>query len=361
MRSERIGHFAADVAAYLCVRDQEKPSSNTVDIIGCPLPVCNSYIYKMWSRISHITPGAKLWNSLDFACRFFTRSDAHHIKLSGRSNDYKLFLTKELHLNFTDEEKYQGQELLKQLGVPTGTPWICIHNRDAAYLNSAIGEGWEYHNFRDFSVQTMLMAADELSARGYYVLRMGAIVAEKLVSDNKKIIDYASSKLRSDFADIYLLAKCTAYIGSDAGIACVPMIFRKPVVYINHSMTMLDSLINEVAYPMPFITKHLWHKGKQRFLSLREMYESGLADAARSSVFEKADVEVVSNKPEEIRDLAVEVDERLKGNWQTQPEDEELQQKFWSIFRQYHPTDNKTDIKARIGASFLRNNIYLLD
>jgi putative glycosyltransferase (TIGR04372 family) len=113
--------------------------------------------------------------------------------------------------------------------------------------------------------------------------------------------------------------------------------------------------------PWPFITKLLFHKGKNRFLSLREIFEYGLTSADQSFMFEAAGVEPICNTPEEIRTLAIEVDERMKGQWQPQPEDEELQQRFWDIFRQYTPKDRVGDIQARIGAVFLRKHVDLLN
>ena len=363
MISHRIGHFAVDVEAYLCVRDREKPRRQIVDIIGCPAPVCNRQLQTMWARTLRITPGARLWRMLDRACRFWTRGDTHHVKLYDRRSDYELFLTTEPHLSFTNEEHQRGRELLEQLGIPAGTPWICIHNRDAAYLEKALGGHWAYHDYRDFSVKDMVCAAEELSRRGYYVLRMGAIVSAPLVSSNLKIIDYSSSGFRGDFADIYLLANCSAFIGGDAGIGCVPLIFRKPIAYINFSPTLIDILLITLnVYPLslPFIMKRLWHKETQRFLSLREMFELGLAGASESYLFEEAGVELICNTPEEIRDLAIEVDDRLKGNWQPQPGDDVLQQRFWSIYRQYASPVRQGNGRALIGATFIRKHSYLL-
>lgn len=359
MFSQRIGHFAIDVEAYLST--QEKQNHYRGDIIGCPKPVCNLQLRTMWKRTLPIIPGAPLWRTLDRSCQFWTRGNKHHVKLYNRNTDYRLFMTTEPHLHFTDEEHQQGQILLESLGIPSEASWVCIHNRDAAYLDKALGVGWSYHNYRDFSVKTLLPAAVELIRRGYYVVRMGAIVAEQFISNNTKIIDYASNSLQNDFADMYLLGKCAAYIGSDAGIASVPFIFRKPVSYINYSLSLLGTLINGKCYPFPFIAKHLLNKEKQCFLSLREMFEAGLYGASKSNMFEEAGVEVIANTPEEIRDLAVEVDERLKGKWHPQPEDEELQQRFWDIFRQYAQEERVGDIQASICASFLRDNTYLLD
>jgi putative glycosyltransferase (TIGR04372 family) len=363
IRSERIGHFSSDVEAFICSYDVNNLEHRTFDIISCPDPVSNRQLKKMWERTLRITSGAWFWKILDRSCRFWTRSDAHHLKLSGRYDDFRLFLTNEPHISFTSEEDQMGRVLLEKVGIPVGASWICIHNRDSSYLNTAIKGDWAYHNFRDFSIQSMLEASDELSKRGYYVVRMGAIVNEQLITNNTKIIDYASSTLRSDFMDIYLLGNCLAYIGSDAGIACVPLIFRKPIVYVNHSLTLLDILVTEIIYPFPFITKHLWHNENQRLISLREMFEAGLYGVAESYKFEEAGVEVIANTPEEIRDLVIEVDELLKDTWQPQPqaEDEELQQRFWSIFQQYAQLEHIGNIQARIGTKFLRDNTYLLN
>lgn len=354
MMSQRMGHFAADTEAYLCARDRENPSRRTIDVIGCPEPVCNRQLRMMWARNLRITPGAWLWNILDRACRFWTRSDAHHVKLYDRGSDYRFFLATEPHLIFTDEEHCRGQALLRELGIPSGASWVCIHNRDSAYLDKVLGGRWAYHDYRDFSVQTMVSAAEELSKRGYYVVRVGSIVEEALASPDPKIIDYANCPLRSDFMDIYLLAHGAFFLGNDSGIWCIPLIFRKPLLMVN--FTMLSNFFEKDYAPWFIILKRSWHREKQRFLSLRELFETGLAVADQSHLFEEAGVELICNTPEEIRDLAIEVDERLKGQWQPQPGDEELQQRFWATFRQYTPPDRHGDIHARIGSEFLRQN-----
>lgn len=361
MWSERIGPFTGDVEVYLCLCDRDKPGRLNIDIIGCPEPACNRQIRKMWARNMTITPGAKLWSFMDWACQFWTKGDKHHINLSGPSiPEYRILLSTQPKLSFTKEEELRGLRLLEKLAIPADAHWICIHNRDAAYLDNTIGgRCWDYHDYRDFSVRSLVSAAEELTKRGYYVLRMGSIVAEPLVSNNPKIIDYALNPLRNDFADIYLMAKSVAYFGSDSGIFTIALIFRKPIFYINFTPSLLEILTHYC--PWPFIMKQLWHKEQQRFLSLREIFEIGLAGACTSDAFEEAGVELVCNAPEEIRELAVEVDERLQGHWQPQPADEELQLRFWSIFQQYAPPDCRGDVPMRIGTAFLRKHMYLLD
>ena len=67
------------------------------------------------------------------------------------------------------------------------------------------------------------------------------------------------------------------------------------------------------------------------------------------------------NSPEEIRDIVIEMDERLNGNWKETREDLLLQKRFWSLFEENIKKINlKTPlhgiIKSRFGAMYLRKN-----
>ncbi|MEI8102184.1 MAG: TIGR04372 family glycosyltransferase [Chlorobium sp.] len=362
IRSERIGHFAADVDAYLCSCDNAANKRSVIDIISCPESVCNRQLEAMWRRTIKITNNKQPWALIEQACSFWTRGGKHKVNFSGRIDDYKYLIHNESHLTFTDNEERQGKELLKKLGIPEKASWICIHNRDSEYLDKQLNDyNWEYHNYRDFRVATMLLAAEELSRAGYYVVRVGSIVKEALVSKDSKIIDYASSPHQSDFGDIYLGANCVFYMGSDSGIASIPIIFRKPVSYINFCPTLISYFLDLGIFQLPFIPKHICLKSNKRLLNHREIFQIGLGCASDSQVFKNAGVELIDNTSEEIRDLAIEIDHRLKNTWVPQEGDEELQEKYWAVFIKSAPSVQQNNIKPRIGSAFLRKHRYLLD
>jgi len=54
----------------------------------------------------------------------------------------------------------------------------------------------------------------------------GSGLAIRLETDNSRIIDYASG-CRNDFMDIYLGANCRFYLGDTAGLAGLPVLFRR--------------------------------------------------------------------------------------------------------------------------------------
>lgn len=356
LRSDRIGHFAADTEAYVQER-QRRLARNVIDVIGCPGPVCNRQLEAMWRRTFAVVPGryASVVASLERACRYWTRSSAHIVKLCDRLEDYRLFVNTAPGLRFTEEEERLGGHALLELGLPPGAKWVCIHNRDSAYLDKTFqGQCFSHHDYRDYDIESMSAAAEELAARGYYVLRMGSIVKDTMPSSNTRIIDYASSVLRSDFLDIYLLARAKFFLGNDSGIWCLPLVFRRPIAMTNFSL--LAVFYRNDYDPWVFIPKRIRDSRTSRFMSLREVLAAGLGDASTTEVFSTAGVELINNSGEEILELAVELDDRGKGTWKPHPIDEELQQKFWKIFVEHANGRDMPNRRARIGAGFLRRH-----
>jgi len=107
-----------------------------------------------------------------------------------------------------------------------------------------------------------------------------------------------------------------------------------------------------------FIPKKLKLIRKKRLLSFREILSCEIGRFCYSRQYEEAGIEVIENTPEEITALVVEMDLRLKGQWQEKEEDEELQRRFRGLFM-----DNKINrvFRSRIGAEFLRQNKGLLE
>jgi len=198
-------------------------------------------------------------------------------------------------------------------------------------------------------------AAEELTQRGYFVVRMGAVVNETVETTNPMIIDYATIA-RSDFMDIYLAAKCSFFLGCTAGLHLVPIIFRRPVIRTNFVPIHRDDLLADTTQGLT-IPKKLWLREERRFMTFREFLAT-FSDSFRGNEhFQNIGVDLIENTPEELLAVAVEMDERLKETWQITKEDKELQERFWSLF---DLTDPNEDFRPRLGAEFLRHNPELL-
>jgi len=351
--TERIGHFAVNTEVYLCERDAGLHGQQILDIFYYSFPICNEQLRKMWARTLHICRFAS-W--LDRVNRYFPGGKKHMIQFLNHDRDiYGFFAYTQPHLSFTPDEERMGFNALRQLGIPEDVNFICFYVRDPLYLDITFpGSDWSYHNYRDASVQNCIPALEELTQRGYLAIRMGAVVKEALRTTNPKIIDYSVNG-RSDFLDIFLGAKCRFFISTPSGLSGIPMIFRRPIVFVD---CIPLEYVPSCGLNYLFILKKLWLRKDKRFLTFREILDSGIGRFLYSEQYEKLGIEVVENTPEEIMAAALEMDERLKGTWQSTKEDEELQQHFWSFFK---PNELNQVFLSRIGTEFLRQNRNLLE
>jgi putative glycosyltransferase (TIGR04372 family) len=182
---------------------------------------------------------------------------------------------------------------------------------------------------------------------------MGHIVEKPIDYSHERVIDYATHH-RSDFGDIYLLAKCKFFLGSNSGLATVPLIFNRPVALTN----VIDATGPATGSRDLTIFKRLWLIEKKRFMTFREVIRWGVWTYGRHKQFAEARIEVIENSADEVLALAQEMNERLDGTWIGKDEDEELQARFRSLLPPGFPWNG---FPGRIGAEFLRENRQLLD
>ena len=366
--SSRIGHFAANTELYLCERDFgiNQPKVRHVDLFYAK-DVCNKQLLKMWKRELKVLPSwilLPIFQINKFLKNFIPSFNSHEVgnNANGDRDILNLLDKSEPHLKFTPEEEIYGKECMKKFGLPNNAKFVCLLVMDSTYLENSqfnIFNDWSYHDYRDGNIDRYVLAAEELAQRGYFVFRMGKKVLKPLKSSNSKIIDYANSKMRSDFMDIYLGGKCTFCISAQGGFDAVPMIFRRPlvqiVVPISHFQTWCENFL--------VLTKHHILKNNNRKLRLSEIISSEIARALRTKDYDLRGVQIIENSPEEIRDLVLEMLDRLEGTWKSNENDENLQKKFWEIYNTSSLTklsDNGKPlhgkIKARYGTKFLREN-----
>lgn len=354
--AERVGHLAWNTEFYLLRRDAQRARST--DIFCWTGESANRQLMRMWARVLRMSPWVwPLWklnhllpggagNEVDLPFNFRNYERARDLAAETKT-----------HLQFTPEEESEGRRALLAMGVPEGAPFICFHARDSAYLAAQDARrDWQYHDYRDARIANFLPAVEELARRGYYALRMGAVVGGPLDAKNPKIIDYAVSR-RSEFMDIYLCGRCSFFLASNAGIADVADVFRRPLARTNVVQYFAEFILS--GKKDLFIFKKLWLKAEGRFMTLREMMRSEAWTVRSGEVFEKLGIEPRENEPEDILDLAVELEERLGGRWRSAPEDEELQSRFWGRLSAAGKLSAKP--VSRVGARFLRKNRALLE
>jgi putative glycosyltransferase (TIGR04372 family) len=368
---------------YLCKKGSEKETVNTLDFFfqrnlffKGELRSANTHWDKMWRRVLPVYSFILLQH-IGIILKFLPYSEAHiignikifptpeeHVKyVDGSDQDVYIKYNRHIEyilsseqpvLSFTTDEEAQGKKRLQKLGIPLDKPFICFHNRDPAYLKYVFKEtDWMYHSFRDSDIQNYVLAAEEMTQRGCFAVRLGEIVKENLKSDDPKLIEYAGSGTRTDFIDIYLSAKCRFIICSDTGMSFPAEVFKRPLVYVNWTMILrlpvyaLNGLI---------IFKKFYLKNENRYLTYSENMSLDFGGIDTNDIFSNLGLELIENTPDEILAVTTEMDERLKGTWVTSEEDRILQQRFWSLFG----PDKLKSPDLRIGSEYLQQNKDLL-
>lgn len=358
LKSERIGHFVHETE--LMILEQRiglnTPPSSTVDVYYVPVPVSNRQIETMWKRVLRVFPR---WIMVPTARinRLFPGWRAHVVPTAsgGAMDIHNLFATQPPLLQFTSSESRKGARLLDSLGLEPFR-YVCVIARDPAYYRRALPQlDLSYHSYRNCDIDTYVEAMEALAETGLTVLRMGAHVEKPLRSSHPRLIDYANSSHRGDFADVLLSANCKFCVSDGLGFFALPAAFRRPNVYVNFSPFYLFRL----SRPYVGITKQLVDVESSTVIPLSELEGRDITQLVRTERLAAAGFELRDNSSEEIKDLVLEANARLDGTWVSDPNDELLQSKFWERYERAVGDDGMWihgESQARFGAKFLRDN-----
>ncbi len=360
LTSYRLGHFAYRIAFYAAERDLGMHGGRTLDIFCFrPEKPSNEQLGRIAARVLHVWQPARYFMRL---YRSLPGGGAHlvkiHTEVTNKDRDLDGVLARtETSAFFTPEEQQAGQAALRDMGVPADTDFVCFFARTNHFLQQTFPDQPRYarahHNHRNADIDTYLPAMEKLTSRGGYALRLGAIVDKPIETGSARIIDYASLH-RSDFMDIYLMANCRFMVSTGSGPDSVAELFRRPVVFVNQATL---EAVNLWLHNLTIFKKYrLPNEG--RIMSFREIVESGAGRLLDAEDYAQRGIELIDNTPEEIEDVVLEMDARLRGEWQGTEEDEELQQRFWRILERSPLQGYRC---GRIGAAFLRKNRQLLD
>lgn len=367
--SSRIGHFAGNTELYLCEKENKinVPKKKHIDIFYFAYyPICNKYLAKKIEQLLVVYPKFIMepisimnklipgWEKFEICQNTQHDRDVHNLLDKSK-----------LHFHFTYEEKVKGNEELEKIGIPPESKIVCLFVRDNAYLLQKLGRGYDYHNYRDCNIQNYLKAANELTKLGYYVVRMGAVVKDKLMTNNPMIIDYASSGKRSDFLDIYLACKCDFVISSSSGWDSVPShLFRKPILYTN---VVPIGLLLTFSSRFMLTTRKYFDTKNNVNLKFSDIYSKGYAFYTKNEEYLNSNLKLIENTPDEICDAVLEMTQFYSQKLQLTEYDQKLQKLFWNSFpinakdTYYKGNLLHGEIKAIMSPSFLRNNNTLIN
>ena len=252
-------------------------------------------------------------------------------------------------LSLSAEDRVRGEATLRKLGVSEGAWFVCVHSREGGHHAAA-----EWANeYRNSAIETYSEAMQAIVDRGGVCIRVGDPTMARMPS-RIGVIDYAHSPLRSPWMDIFLCARCHFFLGNSSGLFALAGIFGRRSALAN--MAPLASAYS--FFPGDISIPKLLHDRSGALISFVEAYSDERSEYRFATEFSAAEIRHVDNTSDEIRDLALEMLDRLDGNWSASADDEELQSRFRRLLRPHHYGFGGS---ASIGASFLRLHRHLLN
>ncbi len=360
LKSDRIGHFVLETELMLHEQDtgiRPRPT-RCFDVYYAPRPVSNTQIERMWSRVIRLWP-RWLMVAVYQINRLIPGSERHVVPTASSSclDVHNLLDRTQPKLFFTPEEIERGNRLLRDMGIGESDEFVCVIVRDAAYYKQALpNQDLSYHDYRNCDIDTYVPGLEALAEHGLFVLRMGAIVEKPMRSKHPRLIDYASSSFRSEFADVFLASRCKFCVSDGLGFYALPAAFRRPNAYVNYSPFHMFYSSRQVDLG---IAKVFADAQTRRLLTLRELEGKNVARLTRTELIASSGMAIVDNSADEIRDLLMEMQERLDGTWRGLADDEERQRLFWMRFTEAIGPEGRAihgELRSRYGAAYLRQH-----
>lgn len=254
----------------------------------------------------------------------------------------------------SQEDYERGWHCLRSLGLPKEAWFVTLHVREPGWRD---GCSWQEH-FRNADIRTYFPAIKAITEAGGWVVRIGDPGMTKLPV-MPHVIDYAHSQAKSDWMDIFLCAQCRFMMGTSSGMCTIASAFGVPLVMTNllpgygvYHFTSQDLCIPRMCFS----------KDKERYLSFRELISPPVGTATAQSHFDHQNVQIIENKPEEIKAVVEEMLDRYRGTLKYSEEDETLQKEFQKIAENCGKVYGDLGLAAhvRIGKEFLNTHAELL-
>ena len=264
-------------------------------------------------------------------------------------------------LQFSANEISEGSKFLSKFGLVPFGKFVCLNVRDDRFLEKSRRNKVFKHTPRNSNIETYLTAAEYLAERDYTIFRMGSSVNGQMSSPHKRIIDYATNGMRTEFLDIFLGAHCKFSISTGSGWDEIPKIFRRPVMFTN-IVPILE--INEITRPVLIFPKQLLDQNSNQLISINCALERSLANQSNANYLQENSVGLVDLSADDLMAAASEMVARVEGTFVETPEQKQMQAKLKHILNTHpkiQPTPGYYSIRAEFASCFLSRYPHFLE
>ncbi len=330
LRRDTVGNSVLELYLYLNIFKKNKNHFFFFD----DQFVCNSYFDKICKKNLKFK---FLGISLHFLFKKFNIFKSLFIEMPNWGSLYnynyqlkKIKTPKEF--KFSNKQNLKGKNFLKKIGAGDNKKIVCLVLRDNFYksnYSNELNKNWNYHSYRNVKINTYLKTIKYLNSNGYFVIRMGKGAERKLKYNNHLYYDYATSNLRTDFLDFWIMSKAFFCITSGTGIDELCAVYKVPTVDTNF---LPIGAIRTLQNKNITIFKKSKNKINNKYLNFSEIIKNELFVRPQLFYEKKNKFFWEDNTSQEILDATKEMELLLLRKTNNKKLKNINQKKFWKIF-----------------------------
>ena len=328
--TDRIGHLALEPDCLLKEQALGHIPKRKWIMLAPPNRTANEHLLNYWQPhfiilrhplLCYLIRSMSLWLLLRYDI-------SHYILATGKAQaSYRIFSewgNNPPILKLSPEDEQWGAAKLKELGLPEGVWFVCVHVREPGF--STIDE--ELHAHRNGSIENTIPAIQAIIDLGGWVIRIGDSTMTPLKTMHQ-VIDYAHHQLKSSRMDIILCAKTRFLLGNSSGISLVSTVFGVPSALAN----MIP--ISALALGIKDVSMHktLWSTQLDRYLTFSEIMTSPMANFNHPALYKDFNIELKENSAQDIKRLT---NKMLELSTSPDKSLSEIQLKHMAMFLPHH-------------------------
>ena len=350
---EHVGHCAMDFDAYL--KDQILSGRTVRPVFLCAdRRVANDELLSHWGRHIRFVRGPwadRLLRPLMSFPQIVDSTEGYSAISHGAARMYDIqarWAGRPPLLALSEAEIARGEAQLRELGIPKGAWFVCVHSREGGYIKVA---EWQ-HAFRNSDIRDYAEAMKAIVARGGWCIRVGDSTMRP-ADPMPGVVDYAHSSMKSGWMDVFLCARCRFFLGNSSGLFGVASVFGRPSALAN----MIPLVCAYSAYPNDITAPKLLRRTNGDVMSFPDAFSSEDCNLRYAPVYIERGLSVIDNTADEIAELAKEMLDHVDGRSTPNEDEAELQSRFLSLIRPHHYCWRAS---SRVGNAFLRRHRALL-
>lgn len=254
--------------------------------------------------------------------------------------------------SLSDDQINLGYKIVSDWGIKEDNWWVCFHGRDPTYLKKLFPDrNFDYHNYRDFDANTMILGMKEVIKNNGFVIIMGDKDADKINIKHPRVIHY-NKLYKNDFLEVFLSARALFFVGNSSGLKSIANAFNVPIACINQiGFNLMIQQKNSL-----MIYKKLFCNKINKMLTFDEMKEIGLFSIDEdigytTEYYEKNLLTPIENSSKEILYLVKEMIEKLKNPNFIEPSNDQIKFK-----KTYFGNFSDIEKASNISQNFLNIN-----